>query len=144
LASAAIATGCASDPTQSSGATAKTDAVVEFQRFVTLNGYQYAEMAMSNRSSQPLWFTGEQLEYPAYETQYSNGSQWVDSRDSRCAMGLERYQLPSQQSITFTVLVPDDERATNGWRVGVAFSPHEDYKQGQRQVCWSERISPSK
>ena len=115
-----------------------------FQRIVNLNGYQAAELTLSNRSPLPVWYTGNTAENPVYDIQYSSGNTWEDSGDKWCVMGLESFQLASQQSVTFTAFVSFDERAARGVRVGVLCSPQEDYKAGVGRMYWSEKFTAPK
>ena len=128
------------DATSSKGPPARTDVALTFQRFVNSNGSQHAELTVSNRSSQPLWFTGCSANKPAYGIQYSNGDQWEDSRESWCAKGSDRFDLRSQQSATFTVPLGTDEQMKQGMRVGIVCSRYEDYRAGVGRICWSERF----
>jgi hypothetical protein len=132
------------DATSSKGPPAKTDVALTFQRFVNSNGCQLAELTVSNRSSQPLWFTGCSANKPAYDIQYSKGDRWEDSRDSRCPKGMERFELRSQQSATFTVLVESDKQMKRGMRVGIVCSRHEDYRAGVGRIYWSEKFEQPK
>src|SRR5213593_1860490 len=110
LALTVVVSGCATDALRSKGPPAKSDVTLTLQRFVNLNGYQYAELTISNHSSLPVWYTGYAAVSPAYDIQYSRGNGWEDSHASGCAMGLELYELRSQQSSSFTVHLGSDDQ----------------------------------
>jgi hypothetical protein len=132
------------DATSSKGPPAKTDVALTFQRFVNSNGCPLAELTMSNRSSQPLWFTGTSASKPSYDIQYAKGDGWEDSRDSRCAKGSERFELRPQQSATFTVSLGTAEQMKRGMRVGIVCSRHEDYRAGVGRIYWTEKLADPK
>jgi hypothetical protein len=140
----AIIGGGVIDATSSKGPPGKTDVTLTFQRFVDVNGLQHAELTMSNRTSLPLWFTGYSASEPAYDIQYSKGNRWEDSRDSRRAKGLERFELRSLQNATFRVPLGLDDRMKQGMRVSVVCSREEEYRAGVGRIYRSEKITQPK
>jgi hypothetical protein len=116
------------------------DATLTFQRFVKLNGWQHAELTLSNRSSRPLWYAGTGANNLAYDIQYSKGNSWEDWQDSRRPLGFKRFQLPPRRGTTFFVLLDSEEQVKRGLRVGVSCSRHEDNSAGVGRIFWSEKL----